>query len=716
MRLLFLRQWFSDDVLKAISWALIHSLWEGLLAAVLAGIIIISTRKSDARLRYNLLGAVLVLFMITAIITFFQQLKESVVAERSFANLSIPVTEATIVSDNYEMTSTPAGTTINKFVKYFNSNADFFVLIWAIFFLFHCIKLVKGLAGVQRIRNHKTYASPDIWRTKLDQLSKLLGIKLSVNLLQSELVKVPIAIGLFKPVILVPLGLLSHLPPEQVETILLHELGHVRRKDYLVNILQRFMEAVYFFNPALLWISSLVRQEREACCDDIVVANTTNKGNYLEALVSFHEYSLSVSSYAMAISSKRHYLLNRVKRMVTRENKKLDIMEKLSLIIGLVAVMAFTFIPKKEMTNKKNITVTVPVKETAASKQTIPAALSVSVHPRKPVVKKKYNKPVLKLSVVAHPIDTVPVSEKRKEKNNYDDLKFPIVSSSINDDGKTKTENTTVTDQDGKKYTYTKLNNKVTSLSIDGRVIPENEIDNYSPLFDKIEMAMQENRARRLKDIERRKVDMVKRAEERKNRTVENKLQREYQNRQKKYLFEQNKQSKLLFEKSRKAFENQRKETIKLSEKLRKQKKNVPTINGREVIKNDTHIENSIAVERLAKADLNKQPALVLQEKVDLKKTPDITLEKKLMKPHVPGSLKSEVKLEVKSELLNDVDYKPAPDKWKVSPIKWKGSPVIIEEKPAAPIKYAPGIKPSKEAQPVKLKKGPELFRKRVTT
>jgi len=707
MRLLFL-QWFSDNVLKAIGWTLIHSLWEGLLAAVLGGIIIISTRKSDARLRYNLLGAVLVLFMITAIITFFQQLRESVVAERSFSNLRVQTTETTIVSDNYEMTSTPAGTTINKFVRYFNSNADFFVLIWAILFLFHCIKLITGLAGVQRIRNYKTHASPDIWRTKLDQLSKLLGIKLSVDLLQSELVKVPVAIGFFKPVILVPLGLLSHLPPEQVETILLHELGHVRRKDYLANILQRFMEAVFFFNPALLWISSLVRQEREACCDDIVVANTTNKGNYLEALVSFHEYSFPASGYAMAISSKRHYLLNRVKRMITRENKKLDIMEKLSLIIGVVAVTAFTFIPKKEMTNKNNITITVPIKEAVVLKQTIPAALPVSVPPRKPIVKKRYNKPVLEITVAAPPIDTVPVREKRKEKTNYDDLKFPSVSSSINDDGNTKTETTTVTDQDGKKYTYTKLNNKVTSLSIDGKVIPENEIDKYSPLFDKIEIARQENRARRLKDIERRKDEIAKRAEERKNRTLENKLQRESENRQKKYLYEQNKQSKLLFEKSRKAFEYQRKETMKLSEKLRNQKRNVPTINGREVIKNDVHVENSIAVEILAKVDL-KQPVLALQEKVDLKKMPDIILEKKTVKPHIPGSSKSDGKLEVKNELLNDADYKPAPD-------KWKGSPVIIKEKPAAPVKDASDIKPSKEAQPVKFKKGPELFRKRVTT
>ena len=753
MRLLFLQQWFSEDVLKAIGWTLIHSLWEGLLAAVLAGIIIICTKKSDARLRYNLLGAVLVLFMITTTVTFFQQLKESTVAERSFANLNVSVTETTIVSDNYETTSALAGTTINKFVRYFNTNADLFVLIWAIFFLFHCIKLVTGLAGVQRMCNYKAYASPDTWQTKLDQLRKLLGIKLSVDLLQSELVKVPVAIGFFKPVILVPFGLLSHLPPAQVETILLHELAHVRRKDYLVNILQRFTEVVFFFNPALLWISSLMRQEREACCDDIVVANTTNKGNYIEALVSFHEFSFPASGYAMAISSKRHYLLNRVKRMITRENKKLGIMEKLSLIIGLIAFTAFTFIPKKEMADKNNIAVTVPVKEQTASKPTIPVALSASVHTSKPAVKKKYDKPGLKVPMVAHGIDTVPAVEKRNDKTNYDDLKFPSVSSSINDDGKTKTENTTVTDQDGKKYTYTKLNNKITSLSIDGRVIPENEIDNYSSLFDKIETAMQENKAKRLKDIERRKDEMAQRTKDLKAKMVERTQQKESQNEKREYqnqkresqnkkreyqnqqrenqnkkrdnqnqereyqktlkqnLLEKNKESKLLFEKSRKTSENQRKETRKLFEKIKRQKTNLPRINGREVIKNDIHVENSIAAGKLIKADLNKQPVLGLQEKLELKKTPDISLEKKLTKPHATGSLKPQVKLEVKRDLLlNDIDYKPAPLKWEVAPDELKSSLIIIEEKPARPIKFAhDGIKIFDKTLPPTPKSAPAI-------
>ena len=172
----------------------------------------------------------------------------------------------------------------------------------------------------------------------------MIGVRCSVSLLQSQLVKVPVALGILKPVILLPLGLITHLPPEQVETILLHELAHIRRRDYLVNLLQHIVEAIFFFNPAVRWISSLIRQEREASCDDIVVANCNQKTNYLNALVNFQEYSFKHNTpYAMSIGSKRHYLLNRVKRIINNKNKGVTLFEKAVLACRGVFVFCFLF-------------------------------------------------------------------------------------------------------------------------------------------------------------------------------------------------------------------------------------------------------------------------------------------------------------------------------------------------------------------------------------
>lgn len=349
MQLLFLDHLFSGDVLKAICWTLIHSLWQGSIAAALAGLVIIRTGKTSARLRYNLLGGVMVLFLAGSLITFCRQLSGTAHSEANFSSSASPDTNISLF--NSASNDTPAAMPvnyINEAITYFDLHADLFVLIWAFLFFVNCIKLSTGLTNIYRMRNHKRFAIPKDWQLKVEDLSKMLGIQRPVSFIQSGIIKTPAAMGFFKPVILVPLGLISNLPASQVETILLHELAHIRRNDYIVNLFQRFAEAFFFFNPAFRWISSQLRQEREVCCDEIVFANTTDKGSYLEALVSFNEYSLGNQRYAMGLGTTRYYLLDRIKRMVTRENKKLNPVEKIILLVGLTVVTAFNFIAKKE--------------------------------------------------------------------------------------------------------------------------------------------------------------------------------------------------------------------------------------------------------------------------------------------------------------------------------------------------------------------------------
>jgi len=588
MSLLFLQQWFSEQVLKAIGWTLVHSLWQGLLAAVLTGVIIIGTRRSKARLRYNLFGSVLCLFVITTIITFSLLLKSGPTAVIVLNN-GAAVNPTDVIAIHVSGISSGDNTTaIDRFVGYFDRNADLFVMIWAFFFFIHCIKLGTGLAGVHRVRSYKVFEAAVEWSARLGQLCKVVGVKETVQLLESGLVKVPVAMGIFKPVILVPLGLLSHLPPSQVETILLHELAHIRRKDYIVNILQRFTEAVFFFNPALLWISSLIRQEREACCDDMVIAHATHKESYLEALVSFQEYSLTATGYAMAIGSKRNFLLNRVKRMITHENQKLKAMEKLFLTMGLIAITAFTFIPKDQPANK---TIAPAVQSSSIIQQVAGTPAETIVQGNKAVVRKENDRIAYKVRVNAAPADTVP-SKKEKEKARYEDLRFPSISSNINDDGKTKTENIAVTDQDGRKYSYTKLNGKLTSLSIDGKSIPESEFDNYSPLIDQIERSLQERQLMKLKELAVRRMTLEKKSEDRRNELMEKKLMNQFiekklrsqaqmETQQRKFLLEKNSQ---LNGEQRKNLENKLKETKKLLRQL-KEKRMVPMVDGREVSK-----------------------------------------------------------------------------------------------------------------------------------
>ncbi|MRG48279.1 M48 family metalloprotease [Chitinophaga sp. SYP-B3965] len=326
------------ETLQAICRTFLHSIWQGMIAAALAGIILWATRRSSARTRYNLLGSLLLLTLLATCITFYTELRPTAAAIAD-------ITGTDIVAASVVLPSYPGEQVIN----YINTHADWLMLIWAVIFLLKCFRLAGGFYHIYRIRRVHVQPVPAAWEDTLKRLSHSLKIRKAVQLLESGIAKTPLTIGFFKPVIFLPLGLLAQLPADQLETILLHELAHIRRRDYFLNVLQNFAEIIFFFNPAFLWISARLREEREACCDDIVVAHTPHKATYVQALVAFEEQAALGSSLQIGLGSTRNHLLHRVKRMLTRENKKLNLMEKISLTFGLIAITAFSFMPEKEI-------------------------------------------------------------------------------------------------------------------------------------------------------------------------------------------------------------------------------------------------------------------------------------------------------------------------------------------------------------------------------
>jgi bla regulator protein BlaR1 len=350
----FLTQWLSDHEIKAICWTLIHSLWIGLIIAAFAGLIIAFTKKASSRMRYRLLCGILVLFVLSSGFTFYLELTNG----RHTLNIANHITaiSGNITVVNVNETRGKEISFINKTITFLNQESGWIFCMWLICFAVKSIKMAGGLFYVHHIRYRRVHLIDEEWEHKVLSFSKKLGIHQRVVLLQSELIKVPVTVGFLKPVILLPVGLVLQLPPGQVDTILWHELAHIVRRDYLVNILQSIVETVFFFNPALLWLSALIREEREACCDDMVLANVTQKGSYLQALLSFHEYADSSMGHAMALGLGRNQLKNRFKRMVDLENKKLSVVEKVILLLGIVMLSAFTIVPKTNLEIKHTAT------------------------------------------------------------------------------------------------------------------------------------------------------------------------------------------------------------------------------------------------------------------------------------------------------------------------------------------------------------------------
>ena len=144
--------------------------------------------------------------------------------------------------------------------------------------------------------------APPEWQQALSKLAAKIRLSRPVPLLVSALVQVPTVVGWLRPVVLVPVGALGGLPAEYLEALLLHELAHIRRQDYLVNMLQSVAEALLFYHPAVWWVSGHIRAERELCCDDVAVSVFGNALTYASALA--HLESCRPEYFEQAISIK----------------------------------------------------------------------------------------------------------------------------------------------------------------------------------------------------------------------------------------------------------------------------------------------------------------------------------------------------------------------------------------------------------------------------
>jgi bla regulator protein blaR1 len=331
----------SDQLTGALCNTLMHSLWQGVILAAIAGLIVIGTRKASSGLRYNLLISALMLFAVAVSATFVSQyLRGSAVSRTQPVTYQVQGMHINTTTDPGPQPASQPDFT-RRIETYLGDHHNAIVLVWFLIICARSLQLGVGLYATCRLRRVRVFAVSDRWRDRVQQLAGGLAIKQAIGLLESGLARTPMVIGHLKPLVLVPIGLLAALSTEEVEAILIHELAHIKRRDYLVNMLQSLLEIIFFFNPAVLWISKLIKTERENCCDDLAVAQNHSKVNYIRALVSCEEYKSSVPPFAMAFPGGKNSLLHRVKRLVGNRNHSLNLFEKTMLAVCLVGVGLF---------------------------------------------------------------------------------------------------------------------------------------------------------------------------------------------------------------------------------------------------------------------------------------------------------------------------------------------------------------------------------------
>jgi TonB family protein len=298
MRLLEI--WVATPLARALGWTLIHSLWEGLASSAVLACLLALTRS--ARARYiEACGAMLAIVVAIAI-TFLRLMPDGIHTLGNAAPPGVLPWNALPLRATAHASSGLAAA------------VPWLAPLWLLGVWIFVLAQVAGWISISRLRTRGVCCAPDHWQNDLARLRACLRLSRPVQLLESFLADVPMVVGHIRPVILMPIGLLAGLPTNQIEAILLHELAHIRRADYVVNILERAVECLFFYHPAVWWISSVIRSERENCCDDIVVSTSGNAQEYAIALTAIEEHRWSERQPALAATGGN--LTKRIHRLL----------------------------------------------------------------------------------------------------------------------------------------------------------------------------------------------------------------------------------------------------------------------------------------------------------------------------------------------------------------------------------------------------------------
>lgn len=306
----WLADWLGTAFIYALGWTLLHSLWQGALVAALLALVLAVTPRWSANARYVCAVSALGVVLVLAVLTYgrYSLLVEEALAEAANS------TAGSALTDSGPVFSWEA------LALWLNHHMSQIVLLWLVGFIFFLARYCGGIFRCHRLKTRLSRAAEPGWQRRVELLARRVGVGRSVVLKLTGQVAGPCVVGHFKPAILMPAALLTRLSLEEVEAILLHELAHIRRNDYLVGLVQSLIKTLYFFNWPVLWISAQIDRERENACDDIAADGCKSRIFYAETLTRFSSLTMGPSAsndggLTMAVNGKHHHLLARIQRL-----------------------------------------------------------------------------------------------------------------------------------------------------------------------------------------------------------------------------------------------------------------------------------------------------------------------------------------------------------------------------------------------------------------
>ena len=331
-------EWFGTAA-SSLAWALIDFLWQGLLVGWVAALLLALMRKARPQARYLVACGALLLCAALPLAGMVARMAE---ADAGPASSALPVVASSTVAS--AVAALPvAAIDAGRFAAWTNwesalqERLPLVLLCWALGAGLLALRMVLGLAWVRRRTRAGHYRLDPAWQARLDRMAQGMGIARRVTIGLVDDLTSPVTAGWWRPVVLVPASLVSGMPPQLLEALLAHELAHVRRCDYVVNVIQSAIEILLFYHPAVWWLSKRIRDEREQIADD-VAASTLGEPRRLALALS--ELDLFQVTPQLIPAAHGGNLMSRIKRLVRPEAEPLN--WKLALpILGLATAAAF---------------------------------------------------------------------------------------------------------------------------------------------------------------------------------------------------------------------------------------------------------------------------------------------------------------------------------------------------------------------------------------
>lgn len=379
-----LHELMANAAVERIGWTLVHFVWQGATIALALAVVLLLSRRASAAFRYLASCAAMALMVLSPLVTFVvlpgrQSAAPAVILQEAAPPIAIAPAVLTAMPEFEPVLSVDATTHatppvvspttrlqftywVENFSEFASPRLPWVVGLWLAGVFALSIRLLGGWIGVQRLRGRSVSPLEEGLQTSAASLAQRMGLKSKVRLLESAFARTPMAFGWLRPMILLPASAITGLTPSQLEAILAHELAHIRRHDYLVNLFQCVVETLLFYHPAVWWVSARIRAERENCCDDLVLAACGDAVNYARALARIEEFRSFPSPLPVAATGG--ILLNRIKRLLGVKSDHGDAANRwLAGLLALLAVACVAGLPQlasKGSAEDKKVEVSTP--------------------------------------------------------------------------------------------------------------------------------------------------------------------------------------------------------------------------------------------------------------------------------------------------------------------------------------------------------------------